>query len=253
MFTDFTARHAKRGCDVVVSSIFVNPAQFAPTEDLDKYPRTLESDMALLSKENVDVVFVPTVREMYPAGIVLNVQQQQGTFVEVKGMSHQLGVATVVTKLFNVVQPDKAYFGQKDGQQCAVIRSMVRDLLMPIDIRVCQTIRESDGLAMSSRNRYLSEQDRKAAPVLYRALDAARKRFEAGERRSKTLVDIAKEVIASEPHVTLEYVSVNHSLSLEESEFVGEDGAMISGAVKVGKTRIIDNILVGSDALEPPL
>ncbi|KAJ3219603.1 hypothetical protein HDU67_000091 [Dinochytrium kinnereticum] len=229
----------------------------------------MEQDVALLAKEGVDVVFAPTVKEMYPAGIVLDVSQQQGTFVEVKGMSHQMfesltightkifiregmirphffrGVATVVTKLFNIIQPTKAYFGQKDGQQCAVVRSMVRDLFMPIEVVICETIREKDGLAMSSRNRYLSEKDRAAAPILYKALWAASQKYLTGERNVDVLVQTAKAVIATEPYVQLEYVSIANPFNLAEENEVGPDGGLMCGAVKVGSTRIIDNVLLG--------
>ncbi|KAJ3106419.1 hypothetical protein HDU97_006404 [Phlyctochytrium planicorne] len=249
------ARHARQGSDVVVASIFVNPAQFAPTEDLGKYPRTMEQDISLLQKVGTDVIFAPEVKEMYPSGIVLDVSQQSGTFVEVKGKSHQMegmirphffrGVATVVTKLFNIIQPTKAFFGQKDGQQCAVVRSMVRDLFIPTEVVICETIREPDGLAMSSRNRYLSEKDRNAAPILYKGLEAAQKQYLAGERRTSVLVDTAKAIIATEPHVKLEYVSIANPFSLAEEEVIGDDGGMMCGAVKVGATRIIDNVLLG--------
>ncbi|KAI8853208.1 hypothetical protein BC829DRAFT_383090 [Chytridium lagenaria] len=207
----------------------------------------MEQDVKLLSQEGVDV--------MYPAGIVLDVSQQQGTFVEVKGMSHQMegsirphffrGVATVVTKLFNIVQPTRAYFGQKDGQQCAVVRSMVRDLLVPTEVVICETIRERDGLAMSSRNRYLSEKDRAAAPILYKALETARLMFLAGEKNVNVLIDAAKAVIATESHVKLEYVSIANPFNLTEEHVVGPDGGLMCGAVKVGATRIIDNVLLG--------
>ncbi|KAJ3014387.1 UNVERIFIED_CONTAM: ATPase of 26S proteasome regulatory subunit 4, partial [Siphonaria sp. JEL0065] len=249
------AKAAKKDCDKVVASIFVNPAQFAPTEDLDRYPRTFEADVKLLGSVGVDAVFSPAVQEMYPAGIVLDVSKQTGAFVEVKGKSHMLegsvrphffrGVATVVTKLFNVIQPHKAFFGQKDGQQCAVIRTMVRDLLIPTEVVVCQTIREQDGLAMSSRNRYLSPEERQLAPVLYRALKAAEDLYVAGERNANVLTDAGNKVL-KESGVPVEYLSVANSLTLEEEAGdVGKDGAMMSGAVRIGKTRIIDNILLG--------
>ncbi|ORY49145.1 Pantoate-beta-alanine ligase [Rhizoclosmatium globosum] len=238
------AKTAKQDCDKVVASIFVNPAQFAPTEDLDRYPRTFENDVKLLSTVGVDAVFAPSVQEMYPAGITLDVSKQTGTFVEVKGKSHMLegsvrphffrGVATVVTKLFNVIQPHKAFFGQKDGQQCAVIRTMSRDLLIPTEIVVCQTIRETDGLAMSSRNRYLSVEERETAPVLYRALRAAEVLFEGGERDANVLREVAGKIL-KESGVPVEYLSGK----------IGKDGAMMSGAVRIGKTRIIDNVLLG--------
>ncbi|KAJ3317866.1 pantothenate synthase [Blyttiomyces sp. JEL0837] len=193
---------------------------------------------------------------MYPSGIVLDVSKQTGTFVEVKGKSHQLegtirphffrGVATIVTKLFNVIQPTKAFFGQKDGQQCAVVRSMVRDLLIPTEVVVCETVRESDGLAMSSRNRYLSPEERAVAPVLYKGLQAAKKLYDSGEKRTAVLLKECRSVI-EKAGVPIEYVSVSNSLTLEDEPEVGPAGAMMSGAVKIGKTRIIDNILLGVD------
>ncbi|KAI9356537.1 hypothetical protein DFJ73DRAFT_823008 [Zopfochytrium polystomum] len=258
------ARRARNECDRVVTSIFVNPAQFAPTEDLDRYPRTLESDVKLLATAGADIVFAPTVREMYPAGISLHVGEQRGTFVEVKGMSHQLegtirphffrGVATVVTKLLNIVAPHATYLGQKDGQQCAVLRALVRDLHLPTAIVVCPTAREPDGLAMSSRNRYLSSEERAVAPWLYRALAAAEARFAAdraaggrgGGCDAAVLRDIATRMLGGVQGLAVEYVSVADPVSLEEIEgVIGEGGAMMSGAVRIGKTRIIDNVLLG--------
>ncbi|TPX60011.1 pantoate---beta-alanine ligase (AMP-forming) [Powellomyces hirtus] len=250
------AKLARQQCDKVVASIFVNPAQFAPTEDLAKYPRTQERDVEMLAEQGVDVIFIPTVKEMYPAGIVLDVSDQRGTFVEVKGKSHQMegsirphffrGVATVVTKLFNIIQPTKAYFGQKDAQQCAVIRSMVRDLFVPTEIVVGETMREKDGLAMSSRNRYLSPEERAIAPVLYKALSAGAAAFhEKGITRKDELVAIAKGIIETQDGVHLEYLSLADPFSLEELDSIGSNGAILSGAVRVGKTRIIDNCLLG--------
>ncbi|KAI8912305.1 hypothetical protein DFJ77DRAFT_501867 [Powellomyces hirtus] len=250
------AKLARQQCDKVVASIFVNPAQFAPTEDLAKYPRTQERDVEMLAEQGVDVIFIPAVKEMYPAGIVLDVSDQRGTFVEVKGKSHQMegsirphffrGVATVVTKLFNIMQPTKAYFGQKDAQQCAVIRSMVRDLFVPTEIVVGETMREKDGLAMSSRNRYLSPEERAIAPVLYKALSAGAAAFhEKGITRKDELVAIAKGIIETQEGVHLEYLSLADPFSLEELDSIGLNGAIFSGAVRVGKTRIIDNCLLG--------
>ncbi|KAI8930375.1 hypothetical protein BC831DRAFT_518757 [Entophlyctis helioformis] len=252
------AREARKTCDRVVASIFVNPAQFAPTEDLAKYPRTEEQDVRMLGAERVDVVFAPSVTEMYPAGITLQVKEQFGTFVEVKGKSHQMegsirphffrGVATVVSKLFNIMQPTHAYFGQKDVQQCSVIRSMVRDLFYPLQVVVVPTIRESDGLAMSSRNRYLSPSERAIAPVLYRALQASTRAFEAGTTSRDELVAVAEKVIAEEPGVKLEYISIADPYLLEEVGHVDRKaGAILSGAIRVGTTRIIDNVLLGLD------
>ncbi|KAJ3279612.1 hypothetical protein HK104_001303 [Borealophlyctis nickersoniae] len=249
------ARLARKQCDQVVASIFVNPAQFAPTEDLSKYPRTLERDIEMLTEAGVDVVFLPSVPEMYPNGIPLDVKVQQGTFVEVKGKSHQMegsirphffrGVATVVTKLFNIIQPTHAFFGQKDAQQCAVVRSMVRDLWIPTTIVVGATVRERDGLAMSSRNRYLSDEERAVAPVLYKGLSAGLDAYEKGVKERGDLMEVVEKVVSAEPRVRLEYLSLANPFSLVEESSVGTEGAILSGAIRVGNTRIIDNVLLG--------
>ncbi|KAI9090473.1 hypothetical protein DFS34DRAFT_372730 [Phlyctochytrium arcticum] len=249
------AQIARKSCDKVVASIFVNPAQFAPTEDLSKYPRTWDSDVGKLADAGVDAIFYPSVKEMYPSGIVLDVKDQQGTFVEVKGKSHQMegsirphffrGVATIVAKLFNITQPTKAFFGQKDAQQCAVIRSMIRDLFIPTELVVCATVRETDGLAMSSRNRYLSPEERLKAPILYQGMSAAQAAYEQqGVVNRSDLVKIASDIIKGQDGV-LEYLSVADPFTLEELETIGQDGAIFSGAIKVGSTRIIDNVLLG--------
>ena len=251
---------ARTQCDKVVASIFVNPAQFAPHEDLSKYPRTFENDLKLLGNENVDIVFAPDVPEMYPKGIPLQVDQQIGTFVTVQGKSHQMegrirphffrGVATVVSKLFNIIQPTRAYFGQKDVQQCSVVKSLVRDMHYPIQIVVGNTIRylilirEPDGLAMSSRNRYLSEDERKLAPALYAGLLAAQKEFDSGQRSRKCIIQACENVI-KDRKATIEYLSLAEPFSLSEVEEIGKEGAILSGAIVLGKTRIIDNILLG--------
>lgn len=237
---------AKSQCDVVVVSIFVNPAQFAIHEDIDKYPRTLESDLKMLKEENTDYVFVPSVKDMYPSGIHLDTKKQVGTFVEVLGKSHQMegwirphffrGVATVVCKLFNAVQPDKAFFGQKDAQQCVVVKSMTKDLLMPIDIVVGPTLREKDGLAMSSRNGYLSPEDRKAGLVLFKALSKANELFTSGVRDRETLINVAKQEVSTEPRVSLEYFSLAHPHKLEEVDKIDEDGAILSG--EIGRAHV---------------
>ncbi|KAJ3163143.1 hypothetical protein HDU86_002312 [Geranomyces michiganensis] len=252
------AKLARSQCDKVVASIFVNPAQFAPTEDLAKYPRTEDQDVAMLAAAGCDVVFIPNVAEMYPAGIVLDVKDQRGTFVEVAGFSHQMegsirphffrGVATVVSKLFNIAQPTRAYFGQKDAQQCAVVRTMVRDMFVPTTIVVGETVREDDGLAMSSRNRYLSPEERAVAPVLYRALQAGAALYAEGRGASVSRAEIiaaATAVVEQEKGATLQYLSLADPFLLQELDKVGADGAIFSGAVLVGKTRIIDNILLG--------
>ncbi len=240
------AQRARQECASVVTSIFVNPTQFAPTEDLAKYPRDLPHDLALLEAAGVDLVWTPTPDVMYPAGYQ--------TWVEVETLtrglegsvrpSHFRGVTTVVAKLFNAVQPQKAYFGQKDAQQAAVIRQMVRDLNFPLDIVVCPIVREPDGLAMSSRNVYLGPAERNAATVLFRSLTAAREAYEKGERDASVLRRIMETTIASEPLAKLNYVSCADYDTLEELETV-RGKALLSMAVYFGKTRLIDNFVLG--------
>lgn len=238
-------RRARLECASVVVSIFVNPAQFGPHEDLDNYPRDLQRDLDLLEQEGVDLVWTPTNEVMYP--------QAYQTWVTVEGVSQPLegamrpghfrGVATVVAKLFNAVQPDKAFFGQKDAQQAVVIRRMGRDLNFPLEIIICPTVREPDGLAMSSRNVYLSPHERLAAAVLSRGLFQARAAFEAGERNADHLRQLVLEILATEPLVKVQYVSCAHPESLQELHGQVEQ-ALISLAVTIGKTRLIDNVLV---------
>jgi pantoate--beta-alanine ligase len=239
------ARRARQECDHVAASIFVNPTQFGPNEDLSKYPRDLKRDLSLLEAAGVELVWTPTPEGMYPSGF--------STWVEVEGLTkplegasrpgHFRGVTTIVTKLFNTVQPHKAYFGQKDAQQAAVIRRMTRDLDFPIEIVVCPTLREADGLAMSSRNSYLSPEQRAAATVLFRALTAARLAYERGERNAGLLRKVMNDMIASEPLAQMQYVSVADYDSLEELETV-TGKALLSMAVFMGKTRLIDNFVL---------
>jgi pantoate--beta-alanine ligase len=239
-------RRAKAECDNVVVSIFVNPTQFGANEDLSMYPRDLERDLSLIQPLGVDVVWNPTPEIMYPTGYQ--------TWVEVEALTHPLegairqghfkGVTTVVAKLFNAVQPHKAYFGQKDAQQAAVIRQMVRDLNFPIEIIVCPTTREADGLAMSSRNKYLEGSDRKAATVLFRALSAAKDAYEGGERNAEKLKEKMKEVLESEPRAQVQYVSCADYDTLEELKAV-KGKTLLSMAVILGKTRLIDNFVLG--------
>ncbi|KAJ3119360.1 pantothenate synthase [Nowakowskiella sp. JEL0407] len=263
---------AKKQCDVVICSIFVNPAQFAPTEDLSRYPRTLDSDMSLLSSKSCDYVFVPSVEDMYPAGVVLDVSQQFGTFVEVKGLSHQMegsirphffrGVATVVSKLFNLIQPTHAYFGQKDAQQSVVVRSLIRDLCFPIELVVGETVRESDGLAMSSRNRYLEPKQREIAPLLYRALCAGQSVYQNAVEKgiqvhrddilhaSHSVISDGQKLLKEDKEADfvfdLEYLSIADPYYLKEVDVLDKNNsAIFSGALKVGKTRIIDNVGLG--------
>ncbi|KAG0054357.1 pantothenate synthase [Gryganskiella cystojenkinii] len=263
---------ASQECDAVVVSIFVNPAQFAPHEDLDQYPRTFDTDYAsLVETKSCAAILLPKVSEMYPAGITLDRAQQRGTFIEVQGLSHQMegiprphffrGVATVVTKLFNIVQPDRAFFGQKDAQQCVVIRAMIRDLLLPIRMRALPTAREADGLAMSSRNRYLTPEMRKIATLLYRAISSAKEVIQSGRTNERD--EILKPAFAIIEQVTkevkeqglgfevrLDYLSLVDVATLGEIEVLGkEQTAILSGAVYVGTTRLIDNVLINAEEL----
>ena len=238
-------RRAKAECDHAAVSIFVNPTQFGANEDLSKYPRDLARDLSLIQPLGVDLVWTPTPEIMYPTGYQ--------TWVEVDAMTRPLegsvrpthfkGVTTVVAKLFNAVQPHKAYFGQKDAQQAAVIRQMVRDLNFPLEVIVCPTTREADGLAMSSRNKYLEGEDRQAATVLFRALSAARSAYEGGEQNAEALRRMMKEVLASEPRATVQYVSCADYDSLEELETI-KGKTLLSMAVLLGKTRLIDNFVL---------
>ncbi|KAF9438369.1 pantothenate synthase [Entomortierella beljakovae] len=263
---------AKQECDVVAVSIFVNPAQFAPHEDLDQYPRTFDTDYAsLVGSKACSAILLPKVSEMYPVGISLDRSKQIGTFVEVQGLSHQMegiprphffrGVATVVSKLFNIVQPDRAYFGQKDAQQCVVLRAMIRDLLLPIKMRAIPTSREADGLAMSSRNRYLTPEMRSIATLLYKAITAAKESIVDGGATSreeilapayKVIEEVSRDVKERGLpfDVRLDYLSLVDVASLTELEKIGESqAAILSGAVYVGTTRLIDNILINIDEL----
>jgi pantoate--beta-alanine ligase len=240
------ARRAREECASVVASIFVNPTQFGPNEDLTKYPRDLERDLRLLESAGVDLVWTPTPDVMYPPGFqtwvtVDNITQPlEGSMRP----GHFRGVTTVVAKLFNAVLPHKAYFGQKDAQQAAVIRQMTIDLNFPIEIVICPTVREADGLAMSSRNSYLNPEERKAAAVLFRALSAAESAYKNGERNAEKLRNIMKETIATEPLASMQYISCSDFYTLEElQDITGK--SLLSMAVFVGKTRLIDNFILG--------
>jgi pantoate--beta-alanine ligase len=238
-------RAARAKSDVVAVSIFVNPTQFGPAEDFSKYPRDLHKDRATLEAEEVDLVFAPSVEEMYPKGAV--------SWVTVEGLSERLcgrtrpghfrGVTTVVSKLFHIIEPDAAFFGQKDAAQVAIIRRMVRDLNMPIQVEVCPIVRESDGLAMSSRNSYLTPDERKSALVLYRSLERVRKIFAAGECDSSRLISEAKHEFAQIPQVRLDYVEVVNPDTLDPIEQINAD-ALVAVAAFVGNTRLIDNIVL---------
>jgi pantoate--beta-alanine ligase len=236
---------ARESCASVVASIFVNPTQFGPNEDLQAYPRDLPRDLALLQEAGVALVWAPPPEEVYPPGYQtwVTVEQVTRPLEGERRPGHFRGVATVVAKLFNSVQPQKAFFGQKDAQQAVVIRRMAHDLDFPVEIVVCPTVREPDGLAMSSRNVYLNPAEREAARVLYRALQAARQAFEAGERDAEGLRRLMAEMINREPLAHLQYVSCAGVESLEELQGPVHS-ALLSMAVYVGRTRLIDNLIL---------
>jgi pantoate--beta-alanine ligase len=245
-------RAAKSSSDVVAASIFVNPTQFGPNEDLAKYPRSFERDCELLEREGVDLLFAPSVEEMYPAGAV--------TWVTVEDLSNKLdggsrpghfrGVTTVVSKLFHIVEPDAAFFGQKDAAQVAVIRRMVRDLNLQVEIVVCPIVREPDGLAMSSRNAYLDPVQRKQALVLHRSLTRVRKLVDAGEVSAAKIAAAAKEEFSAEPAVRLDYLEIVAPDTLDPLEDVSQ-GALVAVAAYVGSTRLIDNVLISARSARP--
>lgn len=239
---------AKRDCTHVAASIFVNPLQFGPNEDFSRYPRTFDADCAVLTATGADILFAPSAEALTPAGAT--------TFIEVGGISDRLdgahrpghfrGVATIVAKLFNIVAPDRAYFGQKDAAQLAVLRAMVRDLNFSVQLVACPIVREPDGLALSSRNRYLTAEQRIRATILHRALDAAADLHARGEHNSQALINIMKQMLASEPTVDVEYAAVvdpDTLLPLADTS----RGALIAVAARLGETRLIDNHLIGAD------
>ena len=236
---------ARQENDHVGVSIFVNPTQFAPTEDLAAYPRDLARDLTLLREAGADLVWTPPVEEVYPPGFQTYVTVEEVTR-PLEGASrptHFRGVATVVAKLFNVFQPDRAYFGQKDAQQAVVIRQMARDLDFPLEVVICPIVREPDGLALSSRNVYLTPEQRAAAPVLNRALRAARDAWQAGEHDGERLREIMRGVLAAEPLARPDYVSAADPVTLAELGDAGR-GVLLSMAVRIGKARLIDNMLL---------
>ncbi len=243
-------RAAKKRCDIVVVSIFVNPTQFGPNEDFTLYPRTLQKDSELLKNAAVDFLFAPSTEDMYPEGAA--------TYVTVEGLSDRLdgksrpghfrGVATIVSKLFHLVQPDVAFFGQKDAAQIAVIRKMVRDLNFPVEIVACPIIREPDGLAMSSRNVYLTPDERKSALALSRSLQEVERLFKSGNRNIEELISAGKQTLAQDSGVKLDYFSIVHPDTLEDLHKAGAQNinqpALVAVAAYVGKTRLIDNIVL---------
>ena len=232
--------------DHVIASIFVNPTQFGPGEDLRKYPRPVERDLAMMEAEGIAHMFMPAASEMYAPGFQTAIAVDEAS----RGLEgehrpgHFLGVATVVAKLFNITRPHRAYFGQKDAQQVVVLRRMVADLNFPLEIVVCPTVRDADGLAMSSRNAYLSEEERAAAPVIGRALQAAAAAYEAGEREPAALRDAARTVLVGEPLAQVDYVAVNHPDSLRGALAPTETPLLLSVALLMGTTRLLDNTLL---------
>jgi pantoate--beta-alanine ligase len=238
-------RRAKAECKSVAVSIFVNPTQFGPQEDLSKYPRDLPGDLALLADAGVDLVWTPTPVDMYPPDFQTWVQVD-GLTLPLEGAirpGHFRGVTTVVAKLFNAFQAQKAYFGQKDAQQAAVIRRMALDLNFPTEVIICPTLREDDGLAMSSRNRYLDPDERQAATVLYRALTSAKTAYKQGERNADALQKVVTDMVSSEPLAQLQYISCADYDSLQEvQQITGK--TLLSMAAFVGKTRLIDNFIL---------
>jgi pantoate--beta-alanine ligase len=238
-------RAARKSSDVVAVSIFVNPTQFGPNEDFAKYPRDLDSDSKMLDREHVDVIFAPAVDDMYPTGAI--------TWVTVEGMGDRLcgksrprhfrGVTTVVAKLFHIIEPDVAFFGQKDAAQVAIIRRMARDLNMPVEIEVGAIVREPDGLALSSRNAYLNPEQRKASLALHRSLQCAQKLGDSGERESTKLIAAGKEGFKKEPSARLDYFEIVDPDSLEPITTISKR-ALIAVAAYIGNTRLIDNIIV---------
>jgi pantoate--beta-alanine ligase len=239
-------RRARGENEAVVVSIFVNPTQFGAGEDFATYPRDSERDITLLKGEGVDIVFTPPVEEMYPAGFCSGVEVGQVT-EQLEGASrpgHFRGVATIVAKLFNIVEPTRAYFGQKDAQQSVVIERMVADLNMNLEIVIVPTVREPDGLAMSSRNTHLNPEERRAALVLWQALSLAQQLFSQNERQAESIHRQMSALIQEEPLASLDYVSVADAASLEELATI-EGPALVSLAVRIGSTRLIDNIVLG--------
>jgi pantoate--beta-alanine ligase len=236
---------AAKGCDAVAVSIFVNPTQFGPTEDLSKYPRKFDRDCQLLEKEGIEILFAPSVEEIYPDG--------QVTWVLVEGLSEKLdgrsrpghfrGVTTIVAKLFHIIEPDAAFFGQKDAAQLALIRRMVQDLNLRIEIVACPIVRESDGLAMSSRNAYLNREERGRALVLQRSLQQVQQEFQKGERIAARLIAAAKEVFAREPQVVLDYFEIVDPDTLDPVKRISQK-TLVAVAAYAGSTRLIDNTVL---------
>jgi pantoate--beta-alanine ligase len=239
-------RYSKEDCDKTIVTIFVNPTQFSVNEDLSAYPRNLPSDLALLESEGVDVVFTPDANDIYPMGFqtYVNVEEVSKGKEGQTRQNHFRGVTTIVAKLFNLIQPDIAYFGQKDAQQVVVIRQMVRDLNFPVQITVCPIVRENDGLAMSSRNVYLKPEERQKALILQKAIKATSELYASGERHPRVLRQQALEVLSAEPTAQVDYVSVSLARNLQDVIDPSTEALLVSMAVKIGKPRLLDNCLL---------
>jgi len=236
-------RAACKSCSRVVVSLFVNPAQFGPGEDLEKYPRTFQQDSTLAEQIGVDFMFAPSDKSMYPSGYAtyVNVERLTEVLCGAARPTHFRGVTTIVAKLFSVVRPHKAFFGQKDAQQTLVIRRMVEDLNMDIEIVELPIVREPDGLAMSSRNQYLTREERKEAVILHKSLEEARRLIENGERNADRIVGVMRQIVETAPHAQIDYIAAIDSSTLDNlNEIAGE--VLIALAVRIGSARLIDNI-----------
>jgi len=239
---------AAKNCDFVVVSIFVNPTQFGPGEDLEKYPRPLEADLEICKKSGVDVVFAPTPQQMYPADnlVWVNVEKLTDSLCGRSRPGHFRGVTTVCAKLFNIVTPDIAYFGQKDAQQAIIIKRMAADLNMPLEIVVCPTIREPEGLAISSRNQYLTKQQKKDATIIYTSLQTCSRMIDDGITETKEIIAEMRKILQQVPSIEIEYVSIVDSVTLQNIDKIA--GKILAAvAVRIGPARLIDNILVDAD------
>ncbi len=236
---------AVKDCDFVVVSIFVNPTQFGPGEDFKKYPRPIETDLKICREHGVDLVFNPTPKEMYAAENLtcVNVEKLTEPLCGRSRPVHFRGVTTVCAKLFNIVAADIAYFGQKDAQQAIVIKRMVADLNMPVEIEICPTVREANGLAISSRNQYLSEQQKKDATLIYKSLQKCQEMISAGVKDSKKIISEMQKILQRIPSIKIEYISIVDAEMLQKLDQIAGE-ALIAVAVKIGSTRLIDNILI---------
>ena len=238
-------KRAAKDTDCVIVTIFVNPAQFGPKEDFKKYPRDIKKDLKLCEKEAVDIIFAPEAREMYPEGFAtyVKVDRITDTLCGAFRPGHFRGVATVVAKLFNITMPDIAYFGQKDGQQAVVIRRMAKDLDMQVKIKIMPIVREKDGLAMSSRNVYLNPQERAQALCIYKSLKLAQRLFNKGERNAKKIIKRMSQLINENRKADIEYIAIVDAEELRDMKRISGQ-AMVSVAVKIGNTRLIDNVIL---------